>query len=168
MKKWNKFLHILKSCWLCIRFPFLYPRNIFTEKPISYIPTYTMLDIMKPGWKKAFGIQMCKELRKQLIKEHYLFKYRITQIKEKSGYLNWYDNGHSNEIRKIISKYENLSWNTCLVCGKPATKISFGWISPYCNEHYPTHLMIYKEKINNEWVETKEYKKLCRENGIGI
>ena len=28
----NKFLHILESCWLCIRFPFLYPRNRFTGR----------------------------------------------------------------------------------------------------------------------------------------
>ena len=23
---------------------------------------------------------------------------------------------------------------TCIVCGKPATKMSTGWISPYCDD----------------------------------
>lgn len=35
----------------------------------------------------------------------------------------------------IIDKYEKLSERTCCVCGKPATKISKGWICPYCDEH---------------------------------
>ena len=37
------------------------------------------------------------------------------------------------EIFEIIEKYENLSYHTCINCGKPATKISTGWICPYCD-----------------------------------
>lgn len=52
--------------------------------------------------------------------------------------LRWYDNGAPEgafeEINKIIHKYENISERTCIRCGKPATKISLGWISPYCDE----------------------------------
>ena len=32
-----------------------------------------------------------------------------------------------------VDKYENLSYHTCINCGKPATKISTGWICPYCD-----------------------------------
>lgn len=101
---------------------------------ICIIPTYTELDHMPTGWRKAFGIQMCKEIKKELIKYNYLYKYRIMQIKEKFGTLRWYDNGSPNGcVNKIINKYENISYHTCIVCGKPATKISKGWISPYCD-----------------------------------
>lgn len=159
-KIWNNFIHTLESCWLCIRFPFLYPRNVWTGKPCCIIPTYTELDEMEPGWRKAFGVQMCKELKAQLKKEHYLYKYRITQIKEKWGYLRWYDEGHSDAVNKIINKYEDISWNTCLICGKPATKIKAGWISPYCDECFPKNAIVYMKKWKNgKWHETREYKR---------
>ena len=102
---------------------------------ICIIPSYTELDDMPDGWRKAFGIQMCKEIKNELKKYNYLYKYRIMQIKEKFGTLRWYDNGSPNGcVNPIIIKYENISGRTCIVCGKPATKISKGWISPYCDQ----------------------------------
>ena len=109
---------------------------------ILFIPTYTELDAMNSGWRKAFGIQMCKELKTQLKKEKFLYKYRILQIKEKFGILCWYDKYSSKEVQKIIQKYEDLSWNTCVICGKPATKISSGWICPYCDDCFPENRLI--------------------------
>lgn len=132
----------------------------FDEKVLDrilFIPTYTELDAMDSGWRKAFGIQMCEEIKAQLKKEHNLYKYRITQIKEKFGVLCWYDEHSSREVQDIISKYEDLSWNTCIVCGKPSTKISSGWICPYCDEHFPKNSKVYQEKINGEWKTTHEY-----------
>ena len=118
---------------------------------IFILPTHTELDAMPCGWRKAFGIQMCKDLRKQLWKEGNLFKYRITQIKEKWGVLCWYNESASKEVYEIIKKYEKLSRNICIVCGKPATKISDGWISPYCDKHFPKEHEIYQEKVNGKW-----------------
>ena len=118
---------------------------------IFILPTHTELDAMPCGWRKAFGIQMCKDLRKQLWKEGNLFKYRITQIKEKWGVLCWYNETASKEVYEIIKKYEKLSRNTCIVCGEPATKISDGWISPYCDKHFPKDREIYQEKVNGKW-----------------
>lgn len=116
------------------------------------IPSHTELDDMPIGWRNAFGIQLCKELRSQLIKEGNLFSFRIVQIKEKFGLLRIYTNYSSPEIQQIIQKYEDLSWETCIDCGKPSTKISDGWISPYCNDCYPsTHLTPYMEKVNGKW-----------------
>jgi hypothetical protein len=99
--------------------------------------SYTELDAMPYGWRKAFGIQMCKDIKNALINElgyKGLFNYRISQIKEKFGSLRWYDNGGTKNIHNIIDKYEDLSYKTCINCGKPATKISQGWISPYCDD----------------------------------
>ena len=122
------------------RYPFLIPRNVWTDKIIEDAD-FTLLDEMPEGWRIAFGEQMCEEIREALIKYDYLDKYRITQIKEKFGSLRWYDNGTPKEVHDIISKYEQLSETTCIQCGSPATLISKGWISPYCecvknNKHY--------------------------------
>lgn len=204
LKKKNpitRFFWNIKNCCnatvLCIRFPFLYPRNRFSglhynsyklnkyvetvqskaikrewikdtsdngipqkvETVISLpyyiwykildfwytkvlqiifcIPTYTELDDMPRGWRKTFGIQMCKEIRDTLISEggiRVLLNYRIMQIKEKFGGLRWYDGNSTDGVLDIINKYEDLSYKTCISCGKPAVWMSTGWISPYCND----------------------------------
>lgn len=62
----------------------------------------------------------------------------ITQIKEKFGSLRWYDHGCTEKmLREIIPKYENLSAYTCIRCGKPATRITLGWICPFCDDCVP-------------------------------
>ena len=103
---------------------------------IFFLPSYTELDAMDSGWRKAFGIQMCKEIKAELKKHKFLYKYRIVQIKEKFGGLRWYDAGipKDSKIWDIIDKYTQISYKTCVVCGKPATKISKGWICPYCDD----------------------------------
>lgn len=104
---------------------------------IFCLPTYNELDAMDEGWMRAFGIDICKDVRKCLIKNggfKLLFKYRITQIKEKFGGLRWYDAGCPRELYDVIGKYENISFHTCICCGKPAKYITSGWICPYCED----------------------------------
>lgn len=117
---------------LITRYPFLRIRNRWTGKLMEDIDG-TELDAMPEGWRKAFGEQMCEEIREELIKHNYLYEYRIMQIKEKWGELRWYSGAAPREVYDIISKYEELSRRTCIRCGKPATLISKGWISPYCD-----------------------------------
>lgn len=122
---------------LCEKYPFLLPRNRFSGEVVEdYDYSYTELDAMPDGWRKVFGEQMCEEIQNELNKlsEEDKLKYRILQIKEKYGYLRWYSNWHTDEIAKIITKYEELSERTCIKCGAAATKISLGWISPWCDE----------------------------------
>ena len=108
---------------------------------IIHFPTYyTELDSMDKGWREAFGMNFCKDLRKALIKTggyKLLFRFRILQIKEKYGRLEVYCIGYNDEINKVISKYSKLSEKTCIRCGKPATWISKGWVSPYCDDCVP-------------------------------
>lgn len=101
---------------------------------ILFLPTFTEWDAVEPGWNKAFGKQYLEDLKKQLKKDKMLYKWRITQIKEKYGTFILYCNYGSPELYNIINKYESLSWNTCIQCGKPATYTSKGWIAPYCEE----------------------------------
>ena len=140
---------------ICKRYPFLIIRNWKTDEPIEY--PYTYLDDMPYGWKRAFGIQMCEEIRQTLLKADYLNDYRVVQIKEKFGQLRWYDNGAPEsifrELNDIIYKYEDISERTCICCGRPATKISLGWISPFCDKcaNDPSDRVKFKEidNVNN-------------------
>ena len=122
------------------RYPFLVPRNWRTGEIVSdYDYSYTMLDDMPIGWRKAFGLLIVDDIAAVLKKADYLDKYRVIQIKEKFGGLRWYDDGVPREIcdemDEIIDKYEHLSLWTCIDCGRfPAQFMSTGWISPYCEQ----------------------------------
>lgn len=194
----KKIKEAINNSILCIKYPFLYPRNRFTDthyvnwkfldycdklrkdsvkignkenhfkiviinKPKYYLYKflkwfhkwpmqlpfclplrYTELDAMEKGWRKAFGIQMCKEIKKAIIKSmgiRGLFKYRIMQIKEKWGELCWYDAFTTKEVMEVISKYEDISRKTCIDCGKPAKWKTTGWICPFCDD-------CIKDKVN--------------------
>ena len=136
------------------KYPFLLPRKRWTgEVPKDYDYSYTELDDMPDGWRKAFGEQMCEEIKQELEEKGILHQYRISQIKEKYGELCWYDFGCTTKIlREIIPKYEKLSTRTCIKCGKPATRITLGWISSYCDDccpigEYTTSVDEYFEKV---------------------
>lgn len=222
MKKYGviwKICHTIESCYLCLKYPFLYPRNRWNGKhynnwklheyvygnvsskldketgkwikvqtnglkqkayehvfleldfpdpdgnhfrtydikrsnwyamcyhvldfyyeyilPIFHcIPTYTEWDSMPDGWNKAFGKQYLNDLKTQLKKDNMLYSWHITDLKEKYGSLHLYCNCGSDELYNLIDKYDKLSYYTCITCGKPATKLSNGWICPYCNDCY--------------------------------
>lgn len=125
---------------LCKRYPFLIPRNVWTDKiPSDYHYEYTELDAMEPGWRKAFGIQMCEEIRQELIKFNFLYKYRIAQIKEKFGELRWYDwrIPEGSHLDDIIDKYTLLSRQICYNCGAPGKVINDGgWLVTLCPKCY--------------------------------
>lgn len=149
---------------LCERYPFLIPRNRWTdqivwESKISWYHThpysYTELDAMPIGWRRAFGKRMCEELREELIKYNFLNDYRIVQIKEKYGELRWYDGGipRGSKIWEIIDKYTELSQYTCINCGKSANiKRSCGWYEPICDhcaEERSRRLRRWRQKLND-------------------
>lgn len=126
----------LYNKYLCKRYPFLIPRD-WDDKPAwksKY--SYTELDYMEPGWRRAFGEEMCEELRNELLKYNSLYDMRIVQIKEKFGGLRFYVGNVPSEskIYDIIHKYENLSYKICTECGRPAHQYSNGWIYTLCDK----------------------------------
>lgn len=132
-------------------YPFLLPRNLWTDEAVeNYDYEFTRLDEMPAGWRKAFGEQMCAEL-KAVLSEEDLPDYRVLQIKEKFGELRWYSNWHTDAIYAVTDKYEKLSARTCIICGKPATRITTGWISPYCDECVGTKLSMPIDEWLAEW-----------------
>lgn len=137
---------------LCEKYPFLIPSNRWSGVRITegagFWPgspddapdwdyEYTELDVMPKGWRIAFGEQLCAELKDELERAGLLDDYRITRIKEKFGELRWYDSGNTEEGYRILDKYAKLSVRTCICCGKPATRVTRGWVSPYCDECCP-------------------------------
>ncbi len=151
--KWReKRMIIRKNKELCERFPFLIPWHRFTGERFvqldrhgkmkavhDYDWSYTELDSMPDGWRKAFGMKMCEEIREELIKWNDLDRWQIIEMKEKYGQLRIYDSGIKIgcRIHDIERKYEQISERTCIVCGAPATKMTLGWISPYCDKCCP-------------------------------
>lgn len=118
------------------KYPFLYPRNEWTDEPVEdFDYTYTILDDMPAGWVKAFGEQMCEEIKQALKEDNIdINEWRIDQLKEKFGAMRLYPNIYGKALDAVINKYEKISAKTCCRCGKPATKISTGWILPWCDE----------------------------------
>lgn len=133
---------------LCERYPFLIPRNRFTDKVVEHYDfTWTELEDMSPGWKKAFGLMMCEEIRDVLIESDYLYKYRISQIKEKYAQLRWYDYGAPEGVHDIIRKYEYISQFICQYCGKLDTPtLTEGWLEVICKDCYDKRKKIVRYK----------------------
>ena len=97
---------------------------------------------MPVGWRKTLGIPLCEELREEIliIDSSLLNKYRVSQVKEKYGTLRWYAGSYSEQMEDILTKYEDISQYTCVVCGKRYVPIfDDGWISPFCRECYKSH-----------------------------
>jgi len=136
---------------LCLRYPWLAINSgVYPWEDGYYYETW--LDCMPCGWKKRFGMNLVHDIDR-FLKEHDIKDYHIDQVKEKWGELCWYDNG-PKELHEIIERYEYISYNTCIVCGKDASYISQGWISPYCNDcvnEIEKHKPHVKFKLMKKW-----------------
>ena len=121
------------------KYPWLTPYNVCTGEPLDdYNYEHTWADDIPDGWRLAFGDQMIEELDQLLKKYNLRDEYRIVQIKEKFGGLRWYDNGFSEEgyeeYLDWLNKYEDLSFKTCMNCGKLAVGFTKGYIMYLCKD----------------------------------
>ena len=142
---------------LCRRYPFLIPRYWSGKlawdvkwdgrKEKAYFRT--LAENFPSGWWKAFGLDLCEELRQDLIKCNYLYDFRMLEIKEKWGELRIYTCGlpEGSDTWDIIDDYSALSRNICISCGKPDVCMinMAGWIQPICFDCYYKQ----KKKVNN-------------------
>lgn len=96
---------------------------------------FTHLDFIPCGWKNLC-LELCEEIRTELLKhEGALENYQILQLKEKYGWLRWYDNNDSDDINlwPIIHRFEKLSTRTCVICGRTTMNSSSRGV-PMCGE----------------------------------
>ena len=121
----------MTSRQLVEKYKWLTPRNVITGRKIEF-KNFTELDYMAPGWRAAFGDQLCEEMNAVIrtwpIEEQEEFD--ITDIKEKWGRLCIYTNFTTDELEKVIEKFEALSTQTCYMCG--ATPVIWSHNLPLC------------------------------------
>lgn len=135
--KINIFKYIY-NYFFCLRYPFYKVRNVFDDEFLGY--EFTWYDDIPIGWRKAFGKQLSKDLKKQLKKDKQLKTFRFLQIKEKWGLLHIYTQGCSEECWELLDKYEELSSHYCIKCGKEGKMREGYYIIPLCDECFKEEL----------------------------
>ena len=103
-------------------------RELIEEYPwlnIGY-EQFTLLDALPRGWHDLI-LDMCKEIKRELIKYDLVSKYEVVEAKEKWYGLSWYD-GLSDlspmppAITDIVCKYEMQRKEVCMMCGRSKPK----------------------------------------------
>ena len=127
-----------------MKYPFWQPRNIWTGKKCWTFSDYNMIS---PGWRKAFGEQLTKDLKLVLKKEKQLKSFYFLEIKEKWGSLHLYSTSTTDEVQKVLDYYEHLSICYCEDCGKPAryTRLG-GWVGYICTDCFNKQLLKWNPK----------------------
>ena len=99
---------------------------------------FTLLDLLPTGWRDLI-LDMCKELKRELIKYDLVSKYQVAEAKEKWCMLSWYDglddlSPMPPAITDIVCKYEMQSREVCMICGRPKPKDQL--LCDRCMEQY--------------------------------
>ena len=110
---------------------------------------------------------MCKEIKRALLEDggkEKLKRYRINQIKEKYGELRWYDSHGNKEVNNIIAKYSEISYHTCIDCGRTAKYLTKNWIIPLCEKCITDKQKEVADKFYSDvpfygWTDGEYYKK---------
>lgn len=115
-------------------------REIVAEYPWLDIGNeqLTLLDTLPTGWYDLV-LDMCKELKRELIKYNLVSKYEVAEAKEKWCMLSWYDglddlSPMPSTITDIVCKYEMQSKEVCMMCGRPKPKDQL--LCDRCMERY--------------------------------
>ena len=131
--------------WWNERFPFLRITNNSTCPWSTEEDSW--VDSIPTGWKDSFFEDMCYELMAVLGAS--VNDFEIEQLKEKYGsirlYWSWKDRRYNlteqqvhkdlvDRIEDIIDRYTDISYHTCVRCGKASTHYTQPWILPLCDE----------------------------------
>ena len=86
----------------------------------------TLLDTLPRGWHDLI-LDMCKEIKQELVKYDLVSKYEVVEAKEKWYGLSWYDglsdlSPMPSTITDIVCKYEMQSREVCMMCGRSKPK----------------------------------------------
>ena len=98
----------------------------------------TLLNMLPIGWSGLI-LDMCKEIKEELVKHDLVSKYEVIEAKEKWRGLSWYDglddfSPMPPAITDIVCKYEMQSREVCMMCGAPKPKDQL--LCDRCMERY--------------------------------
>ena len=128
----------MKNKRLIKKYYWLMPRNVYSGQILKdYDYTWVDWGVCK-GWSKAYGDMYLKELG-AAVEEAGIKDFMILQEKEKFGMHRMYVNHHTEKIKRIIDKYEVISQNICMDCGREAPMIDDGYMMPMCLECFVKH-----------------------------
>lgn len=128
---------------------------------------HTWYDEIPCGWRIAFGKKLLKDL-KNVIKRPKDLQWE--QIKEKWGSLCLYASC-SDEVQKVLDRYEVMSIGYCISCGKPARYRTRGWVEYYCEDCHNEKLDLwgkYHEPYTKEQIDKIKEEERLTEKDIPI
>ena len=156
----------IKNFFFCLKYPFWRAKNVWTGEPCDY--SFTWYGDIPEGWRIAFGKQLSKDIKKagkatrKIAGKYIKWKDMLSfqQIKEKWGELCLYASA-SNEIQKVLDRYELISSGYCVCCGKPARYRTSGWVSYQCEKCFKAYLGLHvnQDDIEKELKESRLTKK---------
>lgn len=140
---------------LCKKYPWLVPRNVWNDEICwGYYPyDTTELDQIPKGWRIAFGDIWCEDIQKILIRNNYVNKLRIFQLKEKYGSFRQYFGYIPKEMSDLTFAYEHISEYVCVRCGRLDSPVinNYGWYEPICRSCY--NKQTWREELYSERLE---------------
>ncbi len=87
---------------------------------------------MPEGWWSC-TITMLHRIKEYLTKRG-IEDFMIREMSEKFGYGDCKTTFSDDTINDILRDWTSETYNTCCVCGEPATKYTDDWIRPYCDD----------------------------------
>lgn len=112
------------------KFPFMEARSVFSGEKLGFPFGCECGD----GWYDII-YKLCDELNSLYIQNGKdLNEILVQQVKEKYGSLRFYTGGLIEGGHDIISKYEDLSAETCEICGKEGKLTGAGWVQTLCDD----------------------------------
>lgn len=152
---WSAVTHPKNFFFLC-KYPFWKMRNVWTRKFVGY--DYTEYECIETGWRKAFGKELTADIVKALKsdgipKRKWEENVYWEQIKEKWGSLCLYC-VTTEKVLDALDKYERMSKDYCMLCGKPAKYMTLGYTTYICedckNDYLEKHPKLSAEDLVEE------------------
>ena len=110
------------------------------------------------GWDRAYGDMYLKELGEAVERCGRKHSFHIYEIKEKFGQHRVYCDIPSQEVADIVDKYEKLSENICVGCGKPDVPMinQNHWFLPTCDKCFKLSIRHWESYTNSSNIKTDE------------
>ena len=147
----------LRNKKLIKKYPWLIPRDwngkVYSDYDYSWINWFGW----PSGWNKTLGNMYLKEFGDTAKKLGIEKEIVIEQQKEKYGQMRNYFYPYEEDLAEIANKYEVISQNVCIACGKPdVPMVGRSWISPICFDCYKNNIREREEYFSKGTITSDE------------